>query len=268
MKREVKNTGNEIQETSCGLYMYSVIQTNGDCSFGPIGLSEDVEKGEDVYTINYEGIACVVSHSPVKEWDISRENMMKHQRVNEEVMRDHVVLPIKFCTIAETSSQIVEKFLKSRLDELRERIQYFAKKQEYGVRAIWIKIEQAYAELMEERPKLKEWRDRLAKLPFDKARNDMIILGQEVKEALGQKREVLEKELFEKLQPLAIEAKTNKLMGDRMVLNGAFLIAHEKQADFDTRVNVLSEEYKGNLQFKYVGPTPPANFIEIVVNWD
>jgi len=248
--------------------MYSVIQTNRECSFGPIGLRENSEKGADVYTITYKDIACVVSESPIMEWDISRENTIKHQKVNEMIMIDHVTLPIKFCTIGETPEQVVEKFLKNRYQELRERIDYFADKEEYGVRMLWIEMERAYVELLDENPCLKEWRDRLSKLPFEKARNDMVVLGQKVKEALQRKRDTMADALFDKLKPFAVEAKANKLVGDRMVLNGAFLIAKGSQTEFDAKINLLSEEYKNILQLKYVGPTPPSNFIEIVVNWD
>ena len=247
--------------------MYSVINAGDELHFGPIGLSEDSENGPDVYTIVYKDIACVVSESPIKEWDISRKNMMKHQEVNELVMHDFVTLPIKFCTIAEDKEQIIEKFLKSRYDEFRERLDYFSDKGEYGVKALWIQMEKVFAEIMEENPKLKEWRERLEKLLFDKARNDMIILGQKVKEALGKKKESFESELFEYLKPFAVEAKTNDLMGDRMALNGAFLISQATQKNFDDQINKMSEEYRDNMQFKYVGPTPPANFIEIVVDW-
>lgn len=257
----------KIRDTKHGLYMYSVIRAGEDCSFGPIGLSEDVAKGEEVYTVKFKDIACVVSDSAIKEWDINRDNVVKHQKVNEEVMKTHTTLPIKFCTIAESSGQIVEKFLKSRYDELCERITYFSNKHEYGVRAHWIDMDKTYAELLDERPRIKEWRDRLTKLPFEKARNDMIVIGEEVKKALKNKKELLEKKLFEEFKPLAIEAKTGKIMGDRMVLNGAFLISETTQKDFDAYVNMLSEKHKHDLKFRYVGPTPPANFIEIVVEW-
>ncbi len=248
--------------------MYSVIRVDEDCSFGPIGLSEDSAKGEDVYVVRFNDIACVVSTSEVKEWEINRDNVVRHQKVNEEVMKTYTTLPIKFCTIAESSDQIVEKFLKSRYDELIEKIDYFSDKREYGVRAHWIDMEKTYEELLAEKPRLKEWRDRLAKLPFEKARNDMIIIGEEVQKALKNKKELFGEELFEELKPLSIEAKTGKIMGDRMVLNGAFLILKAAQRDFDARVNVLSEKHKHDLKFRYVGPTPPANFIEIVVSWD
>lgn len=250
-----------------GLYMYGVIPVTKDLVFGSIGLSEN-EKPSEVFTVPYQEIACVVSPSPIKEWDVTRENMMTHQKVNEFAMKSTVVLPIKFGTIAEDMEQIAQRFLKSRYDEFREELTYFEDKEEYGVRALWIQMEAVYADLLEEMPHLKTWRDRLAKQPPQKAHKETVLLGEAVQKGLTQKKEALQTELFEKLKDFATESNQNKIMGDRMVFNGVFLVQKGVQERFDTMVNALSEEYKRVLQFKYVGPTPPANFIEIVVKWE
>lgn len=256
-----------MQKEKTGLYMYGVIPVSKDIVFGPIGLSEN-EKPAEVFTVPYQDIACIVSFSPVKEWDITRENMMIHQRVNEFAMQKTVVLPIKFGTIAEDADQIVKRFLKKRDDEFRKELAYFEDKEEHGVRALWIQMETVYADLLEEMPQLKMWRDRLAKQPPQKAHKETVLLGEAVQKGLNQKKETLQTELFEQLKNFATESKQNKIMGDRMVFNGVFLVQKEAQGRFDSMVNVLSEEYKRALQFKYVGPTPPANFIEIVVKWE
>lgn len=250
-----------------GLYMYSVIPTEKELNFGPIGLCEN-EKPTEVFAVAYEGIACVVSPSPIKEWDVTRKNMMTHQGVNEFAMKEATVLPIKFGTIAEDADQIVRRFLKNRYDEFRKELAYFRDKEEYGVRTLWVQMEAVYADLLEEMPHLKAWRDRLAKQPEQKVHKETVLLGEAVQKGLNQKKEILQTALFEKLKNLATESKQNKIMGDRMVFNGVFLIQKEALTRFDTMVNALSEEYRRELQFKYVGPTPPANFIEIVVQWE
>lgn len=255
----------EPKET--GLYMYGIISMVKDIAFGAIGLSEN-EKPTEVLVVPYQDIACIVSPSPIKEWDITRENMMTHQRVNELAMQKTVVLPIKFGTIAEDADQIAQRFLKSRYDEFRKELAYFGDKEEHGVRGLWLQMEGVYADLIEEMPQLKMWRDRLSKQPPQKVHKEAVLLGEAVQKGLNQKKEALQTELFEKLKSFATESKQNKIMGDRMVFNGVFLVQKEEQGRFDAVVNALSEEYKRTLQFKYVGPTPPANFIEIVVKWD
>jgi len=52
-----------------------------------------------------------------------------------------------------------------------------------------------------------------------------------------------------------------------MVLNGAFLVDAAKESDFDEAVQSLDQDFGDRLMFKYVGPVPPYNFVNIVVNW-
>ena len=55
---------------------------------------------------------------------------------------------------------------------------------------------------------------------------------------------------------------------DRMVLNAAFLVEKSREAEFDHAVSRLDEELGPRALFKYVGPVPPYNFVNITVNWN
>ena len=54
-----------------------------------------------------------------------------------------------------------------------------------------------------------------------------------------------------------------------MVVNAAFLVdrGREREEEFDRQVRKLDEELGHRCLFKYVGPVPPYNFVNIVVNW-
>jgi hypothetical protein len=75
-------------------------------------------------------------------------------------------------------------------------------------------------------------------------------------------------QVIEVLRPLAVEARENLTQGDMMVSNAAFLVDKRRESVFDARVQALDEEYSGLLDFRYVGPLPPFNFVTLVVNWD
>jgi hypothetical protein len=68
------------------------------------------------------------------------------------------------------------------------------------------------------------------------------------------------------LTPLAEEVKINDKYGERMILNAAFLIKNENEAEFDKAINALDEQYGNLLSFKYVGTLPPYNFVNLVIN--
>jgi len=47
-----------------------------------------------------------------------------------------------------------------------------------------------------------------------------------------------------------------------MILNAAFLVSRDREADFDARVKEIAAR-SPNLTFRYTGPWPPYNFVNI-----
>jgi hypothetical protein len=70
-----------------------------------------------------------------------------------------------------------------------------------------------------------------------------------------------------RIRPLVHKTRTNKVVSDRMVVNAAFLVDRQNGLQVDDTVQGLNEELSDRLMFKYFGPVPPYNFVNIVVNW-
>ena len=47
-----------------------------------------------------------------------------------------------------------------------------------------------------------------------------------------------------------------------MIMNAAFLVARDLEQAFDARVKEIGQQYD-KLTFKYTGPWPPYNFVNI-----
>src|SRR2546428_384732 len=71
------------------------------------------------------------------------------------------------------------------------------------------------------------------------------------------------REIYDELQGAAIASRSNKVIGDKMIMNAAFLVARDKQDQFDQKVHEIGKRYEGRLSFKYTGPWPPYNFVTI-----
>ena len=54
----------------------------------------------------------------------------------------------------------------------------------------------------------------------------------------------------------------DKPIGDKMIMNAAFLISRDREAAFDARVKSIASRFE-RLTFKYTGPWPPYNFVNI-----
>lgn len=249
--------------TKQGQYLYAIVATREEKSFGPIGIGDG---GNEVHTVCYQDIGAVISASPVVKYSVSRANTMAHQRVMEEAMKYSPILPVRFGTVGEGVELIKEKVLRARYDELRHLLTYVADKVELGLKALWASKEILFAEIVEQNKDIRLLRDRL-KSRGGGIRRDQLQLGEMVRKALEIKNALEEKAILEFVKGLWIDHKANKTMGDQMITNSAFLVKKEMEKEFDQAVGKVSAQYDGRVKLKYVGPVPPCNFIEIVVKW-
>lgn len=246
-----------------GQYIYAIVATDEEKSFGPIGIGD---KESEAYTVYYQDIGAVVSHSPIVKYSVTRVNTMAHQKVLEETMKYFPMLPVRFGTIGEGVELIKERVLKARYDELRDILTYMEDKMELGLKALWASKENLFTEIVDENKEIMLLRDRL-KSRKGGTQRDQIRLGEMVKKALDDKRGREEDTILNFFKGLWVEHKANNIMGDQMVTNSAFLVQKDQEKAFDEAVDKLAATYDGRMKLKYVGPVPPCNFVEITVKW-
>lgn len=256
-----------------GKYIYCIIKESKERSLDLPGIGE---REDEVYTCCNEDLAAVISNSPVKKFPINRKNTLAHQKVMEELMKNYIVLPVRFSTIAEAKDgvfpeeRIREKVLKERGEEFRELLAYMADKVELGIKALWTDMKAIYADIVEENSEIKLLRQKLMGRPAHKTHSGRARLGEMVMNALNTKRDRLASKIMEALKKYSVDFKKNKLFGDNMIMNGAFLVQEAQVPNFDKCIDELDKRIgeKGtDIKFKYVGPIPPCNFVEIVINW-
>lgn len=239
-----------------GKYVYCIIHTNDPCRFGPIGIgSEPVE----VHTVNYKDIAAVVSDTPLEVYDPTRENVLAHERVNEVVMRDFTVIPMSFSTVFKTSEDIVE-LLRSAYEAFRDVLVKMQDKLEFGLKVLW-EPETIIREIEKDDDNLRLLRQEISHQKGSTYFARMQY-GRLVDSLLQDRSEKLVSEIIDALSGVCVASRTNKPIGDKMILNGAFLVARDREPDFDSKVKEIDARYE-NLIFKYTGPWPPYNFVNI-----
>ena len=241
---------------SRGKYVYCIMRTSDQLKFGAIGIGAEPS---DVTTVNFKDLAAVVSDVPMGVLDPTRENVLAHQRVNETVMKDHTVLPMSFGTVFKTADDIVE-LLRSAYDAFGDVLHKMQNKFEFGLKVLWDR-DLVIKEIEAEDEGLRRLKGEIAS-----ARGSTyfarVQYGRAVDSALQQRSERYVAEIFEALRDVAVASRTNKPIGDRMILNAAFLVSRDKEQAFDSRVKEIGARYD-KLTFKYTGPWPPYNFVNI-----
>ena len=192
--------------------------------------------------------------------------MMAHTLVLEEVMEQFNLLPVRFGTIAPDAQTIETRLLAARYEEFTGLLEQMRDRIELGLKAFWHEGA-AFDEVVKESDKIRRLRDALNGRPLEETYYERIRLGEEVEKALAQKRAREEETILSRIRPYVHKTRTNKIVSDRMVLNAAFLVDRAHGSEVDGAVRKLDEECNDRLMFKYVGPVPPYNFVNIVVNW-
>jgi len=259
------------EQTKEAKYLYCIIKCGEERSFN--GVPAIGGRGDGIHTVVFEDLACVVSDSPDMKYDSTRANMMAHETVIEQVMREFTVLPIRFGTVTTKDSSspvedIRQKLLESRFKELLSLHQEMDNRVELGLKALWRDEKAIYEEIVAENRELRKLRDSIEGKSPQATHFNRVHLGEMVKKALDQKREKEAKMLLARLRPVADRIRENTIIMDRMVLNAAFLANKDRERECDEIVKRLDEELGERMVFKYTGPNPPFNFCDIVVKWE
>jgi hypothetical protein len=248
-----------------GKYIYCIIKSHEGRNFGPIGIGG---QGDNVGTVGYRDLSAVVSNSSMDKYVINRVNMMAHEKVVEEVMKDYTVLPVRFCTIA-TSAEEVRSLLRKRYSEFKNLLRSMDNKVELGLRIRWKNKNDVIREIVEENEEIREQGSRLTTRTGDDSsdKEEKVELGKRVKELLEKKSRTMAENILVKFSRASVDATTNKLTGDDMVLNAAFLVDRTHEGEFDSLVDDLEAEIGSTVDIDYVGPAPAYNFVNISVDW-
>jgi len=246
-----------------GKYLYCVINESQSRNFGPIGIGD---RDDEVYTLGFRDLACVISSTSMTKFVISRKNLIAHEKVIEKIMGEYdAVLPVRFCTVA-TSSEEIRNLLMKNYHVLKNSLRSMDNKIELGLKVFWQDMEDVFKEIASIK-KIKRLKEKLIKSSISVNTNEKVSLGKKVKDILEKKREIEAENILEVLRPKCIEFRRNKIIGDKMILNCAFLIDKSHARDFDEHVEKLNKIYEDRLKLKYIGPIAPFNFVELDLKW-
>src|SRR5690242_20556815 len=250
--------GNLLEQPQEGHYVYGIIQAREPLTFGKIGIGG---RGDLVYTVHHSDIAGVVSKTPVFIFDPTRENALAHEHVIETVMKNHTIIPMSFGTVFRTDDDIRE-VLKSIYPSLKDVLKQMANKLEFGLKVTWDR-DRIVEELKRENEEIHRFQHELTRKHLQSTYFARMQLGRMIDKALAERAAEVVREIYDGLRSVCVASRDNKVIGDKMIMNAAFLIQKDKEPEFDAAVNAVAQKFGDRLNFKYTGPWPPYNFVNI-----
>ena len=247
-----------------GMYVYNVIETDEPRSFGNIGIGG---RGDEVFTIHYKGLAAVVSKTPIVVYDPTRENALAHEHVNELVIEEGFTpVPMSFGTVF-SSEESVKEFMTDTYDALLDVLKKMQGKLEYGLKVNWNR-EEVLAELETENAELRQLKAEISSNRASSTYFARMQLGRLIEQALTERSQSYIRDIYDHLRDTAIASRSNRPIGDKMIMNAAFLVERDKTAVFDQKLEEIAKKYEGKLVFRQNGPWAPYNFVTIRLTLD
>ena len=238
-------------------YIYGIIQEPEPRRFSFLGVGD-----AGVYTINHRELAAVVSDTALEEIDPTRKDVRAHTVVQDELLKNCILLPMGFGMIAGSKDDVL-KLLEKNYQGLSRELVRLAGKVEAELKVFWDQ-EAMIKELQggsEELTRLKV-KVKNARSPIE-AQRLLIEAGKLVERIVLDWKARYADRVYTVLKGLSIDARLNNPLGVKNILNASFLIERARESDFQKEVYKLDSQYQGKVNFKYVAPLAPYNFVNV-----
>ena len=192
---------------------------------------------------------------------VAARGLRAHWRVLEEAVATATVLPVRFGTVMESEDAVVDQFLAPRHDRLVALLAELSGKVQLSVKAFYDE-ERLMRGVVDESVAVARLRERVRQRPKAATYYDRIQLGELVAGEVEHARERDGAMVVDRLEPLAVAARLEPLGTPDAAVSAAFLVERSRVDEFSEAVARLSDEIKGEMRVRYIGPLPPYSFTE------
>ncbi len=247
--------------TSTGYYLYGFT----DCSQKRNLESKAVAGNGHVQNIPYQGIGVLCSPVNGKQLRPNRDNLLTHQKVLEMWMNEFTILPVRFGVVAQSKGHL-NNGIRSSMPLIRSKLNSLRGKRELTIKVFWEK-EYLYNYITSTNDAIVSFKNSIEKMKGSNRHYKSIELGQMVERAVIKEGENEAEKIIAELMPGTLNTKKSKVVGDLMFLNLAALVDDQTEKKLDNLVNKAAEKRVGKVQFKYIGPSPPASFTNLHIKF-
>jgi hypothetical protein len=168
---------------------------------------------------------------------------------------------MSFGTVFRSDNDVLA-LLKSTYQAFTDVLDKMQDKIEFGLKILWDR-DKVVASIERENDEIRRLKDEITRNAASSTYFARMQLGRLVEAAMEEASNRYVTHVHEQLKDVSVASRSNKVIGDRMILNAAFLVDRKAEKPFDERVKEISRHYEDLLTFKYTGPWPPYNFVNI-----
>jgi hypothetical protein len=251
-----------------GIYIYCIVSSGENTSFGDIGLEEN-----PVYTIPYKDISAVVHQCFAEPYETDEEERAKDWILTHQYIIDlatehfDTVIPLRFDTIFRGNDATVVNWLREEYKHLKETLLKLKGKAEYGVN---VYIEKNYIQKMvEDNKEIAALKRSLEGRPKGSA----YLLRKRIEKIVKTQKDVeiciLANKLYKRIAELVDELRLEQNVRDLpekwkesvMILNLSCLVQKQRLKAIGDLLGEINRKHGFTVRF--TGPWPPYSFVSL-----
>jgi hypothetical protein len=206
------------------LYIYGVVDGRFTKKFHGLGIGN----GQDVVTVQFRDVTAIVSATSFEEYDPTEENIVAHEQVIQEVLKNNVsIAPMRFCTIVKSKRDLLQ-LLGTGYAAFKRNLIKIKHRHEFDVK-VFLNIEHV-----------------------KKDTHDIVEESRSIASSF-----------YTVLQKKADDAVLSDQVTREMILNAAFLVRKEQRKEFKQTITHFDKEHRNKLKIRISGPTAPYNFVSM-----
>lgn len=220
----------------------------------------------DIAFVSYRDISAAVSNTHLINFDkFDKKELTQliaaHDQVNVSLMKKHDIIPMRFGMITGSAEEIHNILAKAYL-QFKAALERIAGKAEFIVQ-VFLNEKNILEKLVRENIEIQKLKKEVESRGKILGLSSKMKLGKRTFEALESCRKEYLKDILSNLATHFPNFSAGKLLDKDMLANYSFLIGMTEEPALAFKLNQLSEKYKDEIKFKYIGPMAPYSFAVI-----
>jgi hypothetical protein len=221
---------------------------------GLLGVDE-----RPVELVSSERVAAVVTWIDLERPPGRRADLLAHQAVLDTLSADGPVAPVRFGSVLEDDSVVLEDLLRPQEDVFAEILGELRGRHQFNLRATHVE-EVVLAELVATEPEIRALRERTRDLPEEAAYGDRVRLGELVAHALQARSEEDADLVLDAVLPYAVAHVVRTPPSATQVLDVALLVDDDRSQALEDHLEGLAEAVHERMRLRLLGPVAPYDF--------
>ncbi|MFF3325620.1 GvpL/GvpF family gas vesicle protein [Streptomyces sp. NPDC002889] len=235
------------------VYVYSIADEQHPLRLD--GVTGVGDPPSDLRTVSAGGLRAVVSDAP-DDLRPKRRDLMAHQAVQDSLMSDGTVLPLRFGLTA-PDDETVQATLKERAAEYTDRLAALNGCAEYHLK-VKQDEESLLRRILDESSMARDLNNQLRR--GEGGPELQVTLGELVAQEVQARQEALASGVIEALRPFSRDHDPSPPTGEDF-LSVSFLVAEDQEEQFLTTELSVANQMGDEFEFRLNGPLPPYSFV-------